>query len=70
LNIETGTLGAEIHNVPSAVSFDGTDLLGVEASAKVGKVVRYKLATETSSVISESSWVGDYSSASATALVE
>jgi len=70
LNIDGGTLGAEIHNVPQAVSFDGTDLLGVEAAAKVGKVVRYKLATETSTVVSDSSWVGDYSSASATALVE
>jgi len=65
-----GALGAELENVPQAVSFDGKDLLGVEVSEKVGKVVRYKLATETSTEISPSSWGGDYSSASATALVQ
>ena len=63
-------LGAEIENVPQAVSFDGTDLLGVEVDGKVGKVVRYNLATETSATVSPTSWAGDYSSASATALVQ
>jgi len=70
LDIDGGTLGAELHGVPSAVSYDGTDLLGVQASAKVGKVVRYQIASETSTEISPTSWGGDYSSASATALVQ
>ena len=65
-----GKLGAEIHDVPQAVSFDGTDLLGVEVTGKVGKVVRYELSTESSTTISPTSWVGEYSSASGTALVQ
>ena len=69
LDISQGTLGNEIANVPKAPSFDGTDLLGVEVTAKVGKVVRYKIATETSTEISPTSWGGQYSSASSTALV-
>jgi hypothetical protein len=70
LKLLGGTLGAELANVPAAVSFDGTDLLGVEVTDKVGKVVRYELATETSTTVSATSWVGEYSSASATALVQ
>lgn len=65
-----GALGAELSDVPDAVSFDGKDLIGVQVTGTVGKVVRYKLATESSTVISPTSWAGDYSSASATALVE
>ena len=70
IDLAAGTLGAEVANVPQAPSFDGTDLLGVEVANKVGKVVRYKLATETSTVISPTSWGGEYSSAAATALVQ
>ena len=44
LDIAAGTLGAELENVPTAVTFDGKDLLGVEVTGTVGKVVRYKLA--------------------------
>lgn len=69
LDLAQGKLGNEIANVPQAPSFDGADLLGVEVTAKVGKVVRYKLATETSTEISPTSWGGQYSSASSTALV-
>jgi len=69
LDIAQGTLGNEIANVPQSPSFDGTDLLGVEVTAKVGKVVRYNIATETSTEISPTSWGGQYSSASSTALV-
>jgi hypothetical protein len=70
LEIAAGKLGAELENVPTAVSFDGTDLLGVEVTGTVGKVVRYALATETSTTVSATSWVGEYSSASSTALVQ
>jgi len=64
------TLGAEIANVPEGVSFDGTDLVGVKVTGTVGAVVRYKLATETSTVISATSWAGDYSFGIGTALVQ
>jgi hypothetical protein len=70
LDLVAGTLGAELENVPDAPSFDGADLLGVEVTGNVGKVVRYKLATETLTTISPTSWAGEYSSASATALVQ
>ncbi|HET7541886.1 MAG TPA: hypothetical protein VFK05_18555 [Polyangiaceae bacterium] len=69
-DVAAGKVGAEIENVPGAVSFDGTDLLGVEVTGTVGAVVRYELASETSTVISPTSWGGEYSSASATALVK
>ena len=70
LDLASGKLGAELANVPEAPSFDGTDLLGVEVTGKVGKVVRYKLATGTSTPISATSWAGEYGTASATALVQ
>jgi len=70
IDIAQGTLGNEIANVPQAPSFDGTDLLGVEVTAKVGKVVRYQIATETTTEVSATSWGGQYSSASSTALVQ
>jgi hypothetical protein len=69
-DIAAGKVGAEVANVPDAPSFDGTDLLGVEVTGKVGKVVRYKLSTESSTVISPTSWGGEYSSTSSTALVK
>ncbi|HEX2672627.1 MAG TPA: hypothetical protein VHM25_17210, partial [Polyangiaceae bacterium] len=69
LDLSQHTLGNEIANVPKAPSFDGTDLLGVEVTAKVGKVVRYNIATETSTEISPTSWGGQYSSVASTALV-
>jgi hypothetical protein len=68
--LAAGTLGAEIAHVPQAVSFDGTDLLGVEVTDSVGKVVRYKLATQKTTVVSATSWVGDYTFPSSTALVQ
>ncbi|HEY0464937.1 MAG TPA: hypothetical protein VGC79_12035 [Polyangiaceae bacterium] len=64
-----GALGAELKDVPQAVSFDGKDLIGVEP-AGTGKVLRYSLSSETSEVISPTSWGGDYSFASSTALVQ
>jgi len=70
LDLAAGTLGAELANVPKAPSFDGTDLLGVEVTGKVGKVVRYKVATATSTPISATSWAGEYGTASSTALVQ
>jgi hypothetical protein len=70
IDISQHALGNEIANVPQAPSFDGTDLLGVQVTAKVGKVVRYTIATETSTEISPTSWGGEYSSASSTALVQ
>jgi hypothetical protein len=65
-----GALGAEIANVPAGATFDGTDLLGVNITAKVGAVVRYKIATETSTVISPTSWAGEYSFGAFTALAK
>jgi len=69
IDIAQGILGNEIANVPKEPSFDGTDLLGVEVTGKVGKVVRYKISTETSTEISPTSWGGQYSYVSSTALV-
>ena len=68
-NLTNGTLGDELADVPDAVSFDGTDLLGVKIDGTVGSVVRYKLSTQTSTIVSATSWAGDYSYASSTALV-
>ena len=62
--------GAELADVPSAVSFDGTDLIGVQATDDVGAVVRYEIATGKSTVISKTSWAGEYGTASGTALVQ
>lgn len=65
-----GALGAELANVPSAPTFDGTDLIGVEVTGTTGAVVRYDLKKETSKVISPTSWAGDYSFGATTALVQ
>ncbi|MES1178289.1 MAG: hypothetical protein ABUL62_28465 [Myxococcales bacterium] len=71
LDIAAGKLvGAELKGVPDAVTYDGTSLLGVSVAGNVGAVVRYAIATGTSTQISETSWAGEYSSASSTALVE
>ena len=70
IDLAQGTLGNQLANVPQAPSFDGADLLGVNVTAKVGKVVRYKISTETSTEISPTSWGGDYTRASSTALVQ
>ncbi|MEO6601969.1 MAG: hypothetical protein ABIQ16_18970 [Polyangiaceae bacterium] len=70
LDIAAGTVQAELDGVPSAVSFDGKDLLGVNVTTQIGTVVRYKLATEKSTVISDTSWVGKYDTAASTALVQ
>lgn len=70
LDLSNGTLGDELDGVPDVVSFDGTDLLGVQVTGTVGAVVRYKLATGKTTVISETSWGGDYATASSTALVQ
>jgi hypothetical protein len=67
LDLEAGKLGDELLNVPDAVSFDGKDLLGVD---KTGAVVRYDIATGTSTTVSATQWVGKYSNAASTALVK
>jgi len=63
-------VGAELENVPDAVTYDGKDLLGVSVADNVGSVVRYSIATGTVTTISDSSWAGDYSAAGTIALVE
>jgi hypothetical protein len=70
LDLGTGTLGSELLNVPDAVSYDGTDLLGVKVSDQVGSVVRYSIADGTSTQVTPTSWSGQYSVASGSALVE
>ncbi len=70
LDIASGTLQAELEGVPDAPSFDGTDLLGVQVTGKVGAVVRYKLSTQKATVVSDTSWGGQYSVAASTALVQ
>jgi len=70
LNLATGVLGAELSNVPDSVSYDGVDLLGVKISGNVGKVVRYSIASETSTDVTATSWTGQYSMTSGTALVK
>jgi hypothetical protein len=65
-------VGAELKDVPQAVTFDGTDLLGVQVlkDTTVGSVVRYDIATGAITPISDSSWAGDYSATSSTALAQ
>jgi hypothetical protein len=70
LDLGTGTLGAELMNVPDSPSYDGTDLLGVDITGMVGSVVRYTIATDSTTPVTPTSWSGQYSSASGTALVE
>lgn len=67
LDLALGTLGSELEGVPQAALYDGKDLIGV---GPAGSVLRYDIATQTSTTISESSWAGDYSAVSGTALVE
>jgi hypothetical protein len=69
-DLGTGTLGDELMNVPGSPSSDGTDLLGVDITGMVGSVVRYTIATDSTTPITPTSWSGQYSSASGTALVE
>jgi hypothetical protein len=71
LDIAAGTVqGAEMKDVPDALTFDGSDLLGVQVTGKVGAVVRYEIASATATVISKTSWAGDYATASGSALVQ
>lgn len=60
----------ELDGVPDAVSYDGSDLLGVQVTDKVGAVVRYKIDSGKTTTISDTSWVGKYGTASSTALVQ
>jgi hypothetical protein len=71
LDLSNGTVqGAELKEVPDAVSFDGTDLLGVQVNGDLGAVVRYDIAGQTTKVISDTSWAGKYGTTSGTALVQ
>jgi hypothetical protein len=71
LDLSDGTVqGAELKDVPDAVSFDGTDLFGVQVNGDLGAVVRYDIAGQTSKVISDTSWAGKYGTTSGTALVQ
>ena len=67
IDLAAGMLGDELMNVPDAVSFDGTDLLGVGTG---GEVIKYTLATGVDSSIAAKSWAGNYDSAASTALVK
>lgn len=72
-DVAAGMLGDELLNVPAAVSFDGTNLLGVRKADKGGKggeVIKYTLATGQGSTVAAKSWAGDYGSAASTALVK
>ena len=70
LDVAGGTLNGELTGMPSSPTYDGKDFLGVEITGKVGAVVRYTIATEKSVVVSPTSWAGDYTVSSTTALVE
>jgi hypothetical protein len=70
LDLGTGTLGTELLNVPSSVSYDGTDLLGIKVTGSVGSVERYSIAGGTSTQVTATSWSGQYSSAAGTVLVQ
>lgn len=67
IDLSAGMLGTELMNVPDAVSFDGTNLLGVGVG---GEVIKYTLATGMDSTVAAKSWAGEYSSAASTALVK
>jgi len=71
LDIAAGELqGKELKGVPDAVTFDGTDVLGVQVTGMTGAVVRYDVASGSSTVVSDSSWAGKYGTAVSTALVQ
>ncbi|MEO8900877.1 MAG: hypothetical protein ABI488_04455 [Polyangiaceae bacterium] len=67
IDLAAGMLGDELMNVPDAVSFDGTNLLGVGVG---GEVIKYTLATGADSTVAAMSWVGKYDFAASTALVK
>jgi hypothetical protein len=66
-DLTAGKLGDELIGVPDAVSFDGTNLLGVDTT---GAVVSYDPATGKSTAVSETTWAGKYTATGSTALVE
>jgi len=67
LDLTAGKLGNELTGVPDAVSFDGTNLLGVDST---GAVVSYDPATGKSTAVSKTTWAGKYTSTGSTALVK
>ena len=67
LDLTAGKLGDELTGVPDAVSFDGTNLLGVDTT---GAVVSYDPATGKSTAVSKTTWAGKYSATGSTALVK
>ena len=54
-DLAAGMLGDELLNVPDAVSFDGTNLLGVGTG---GEVIKYTLATGKDSTVAAKTWAG------------
>ena len=67
LDLTAGKLGVELTGIPDAVSFDGTNLLGVDAT---GAVVSYDIASGKSTAVSKTTWAGKYTSTASTALVK
>ncbi|HEX3854280.1 MAG TPA: hypothetical protein VHW01_25125, partial [Polyangiaceae bacterium] len=67
LDLTVDKLGDELLGVPEAVSFDGTNLVGVDTT---GAVVSYDIATGKSTAVSKTTWAGKYTSTGSTALVE
>jgi hypothetical protein len=72
LDLNNGTIGATLNNVPLAPVFDGTDLLGVtiDTVTQAASVVRYAIATDTATTVIASPWAGKYGFAATTALVK
>jgi hypothetical protein len=67
LDLTVDKLGDELTDVPDAVSFDGTNLLGVDAT---GAVVSYDIASGKSTAVSQTTWAGKYTATGSTALVK
>jgi hypothetical protein len=69
LDLATGALGTAFAGAPDAATFDGTDLIGISVTGKVGAVVRYNLTSGVRTTIKSTSWSGQYDTVAGLALV-
>jgi hypothetical protein len=72
LDLSTGIVGAQLNNVPDGAASDGTNVYGVTIAdpSLAANVVSYDVATDTTTNIVASPWVGHYSAAATVALVQ
>jgi hypothetical protein len=68
LDLDTGTLGVELTNVPSAVSWDGSHLLGVDATTL--DITSYDPTSGMSTQLIPAPWTANLSTATSSALAK